>query len=773
MKISKYVAVGLLMLSAFLTCKAERPVSPDKENTGEGIVAPVPPAEHPRLYIRKNEIQDLRLKLQSESAKKILRQMEKMGEDRTPAEEAKETDRGFRYYAKMRGLTTRAQLQALNYLVYGTKSEARTAITTMLDSLKKTHFGTASDLSRASGSMLMVGAIVYDWCYDQMTSEERQGYIKEFIRISGTMESGYPPKRTESVAGHLSEWMILRDMLSAGIAVYNEYPDMYNYVITMLTEDYKPVRDFIYSGGNYHQGTSYVNVRFGNDMFAQWILHKMGAGDFFNASQQYVMYDFIYRRRPDGLVLPAGDTNHNRNSMDYYSLPCFLAASYYKDPYLQYEFERKMSLDGNCIIFRLLWQDFSLKGTPPDDLPLSRFSGTPFGWMIARTGWGDESVIAEMKINENFVGNHQHLDGGSFQLYYRGPLAIDTGLYQGTDGGYNCSNNKNYTKRTIAHNSLLIYDPSEVFESYNYGGSDQTQTAANDGGQRMPGAGWKTCNSFKDLLGEEYTVGKTLAHGFGPDLKAPEYTYLKGDITKAYSSKVKDVRRSFVFLNMKESDVPGVLMVFDHVVSSDPSFKKYWLLHSIEEPQIDGNSFTVRRTLDGDNGMLKCDMLFPEAGIEKIGGKGKEFMVFGKNYESYPTKSRPDPTKEYGQWRIQESPLQARSEDIFLNVMQVSDNSGDALKNVTKIDAPQLVGALIGDRAVLFSRNGSPLDGIVEFSVPSGVGRKMKVLVTDLKPGIWRVTVDGKPVKSSVKVSEQDGALYLTAAPGKYILNSK
>ena len=272
MKISKYVAVGLLMLSAFLTCKAERPVSPDKENTGEGIVAPVPPAEHPRLYIRKNEIQDLRLKLQSESAKKILRQMEKMGEDRTPAEEAKETDRGFRYYAKMRGLTTRAQLQALNYLVYGTKSEARTAITTMLDSLKKTHFGTASDLSRASGSMLMVGAIVYDWCYDQMTSEERQGYIKEFIRISGTMESGYPPKRTESVAGHLSEWMILRDMLSAGIAVYNEYPDMYNYVITMLTEDYKPVRDFIYSGGNYHQGTSYVNVRFGNDMFAQWIL---------------------------------------------------------------------------------------------------------------------------------------------------------------------------------------------------------------------------------------------------------------------------------------------------------------------------------------------------------------------------------------------------------------------------------------------------------------------------------------------------------------------
>ena len=43
--------------------------------------------------------------------------------------------------------------------------------------------------------------------------------------------------------------------------------------------------------------------------------------------------------------------------------------------------------------------------------------------MVARTGWGDDAVIAEMKINEyNFV-NHQHLDAGAFQIYYRGALA--------------------------------------------------------------------------------------------------------------------------------------------------------------------------------------------------------------------------------------------------------------------------------------------------------------------------------------------------------------
>ena len=41
-----------------------------------------------------------------------------------------------------------------------------------------------------------------------------------------------------------------------------------NYVIKMMFKDYLPVRNYIYSGHNYHQGTSYVNVRFSNDLFS-------------------------------------------------------------------------------------------------------------------------------------------------------------------------------------------------------------------------------------------------------------------------------------------------------------------------------------------------------------------------------------------------------------------------------------------------------------------------------------------------------------------------
>ena len=500
----------------------------------DGVTVPLPPKEHPRVFVRSEEIPALKIRMERKEGKSILQKLQKASVPRTPEEEAAETDRGFRYYAKMRGLTSKVQLQALDYLVNLDASVAREAITSMLDTLKKTNFGTKNDLSRASGSMLLVGGMVYDWCYDQFTPEERQAYVDEFVRICHTMECHYPPKRTEPIAGHSSEWMILRDMLSCGIAIYDEYPDMYHHVITMMYEDYIPVRNYTYKGHNYHQGSSYFNVRFTNDLNSLWILDKMGAGAIYDPAQQYVLYDMIYRRRPDGQVMPAGDCNPApRKRPQSFSQPAMLAASYYQDPYIAYEYERKPDTEPHMLMLELLWRDFDLKGKEPSDLPLTRFSGTPYGWMIARTGWGKNSVVAEMKVNEQFYGNHQHMDGGAFQIYYRGPLAIDSGSYQGSAGGYNSPHNKNYFKRTIAHNSLLVYDPSEKFACWNYGGGDKTEFATNDGGQRMPGDRWDTCRSFENLLSEDYTVGKTLAHGYGPDAYAPEYSYLKGDITKA------------------------------------------------------------------------------------------------------------------------------------------------------------------------------------------------------------------------------------------------
>lgn len=735
----------------------------------DDVTVPIPPQVHPRLYVRSADIPELKKRMDNPQVKKSIATLRKLGVDRTAEEEAKVKDRGFRYYFEMRGATSRVQTQALDYLVYGDKKQARNAITAMLDTLQNVNFGTKQDLSRASGVMLMCGAIVYDWCYDQMKDAEKKAYIESFVRIAKTMECGYPPRNNEPIAGHSSEWMVLRDMLSAGIAIYDEYPDMYNHVIKMMFKDYLPARNFIYAGHNYHQGTSYVNVRFSNDLFSLWILDRMGAGAIYDSSQQFVPYDFLYRRRPDGQVMPAGDTNPIRRNMPSYALPAMLASSYYKDGYLAYEYERKPKLEAHCLIFDILWRDLDLKAKAPDDLPLTRYSGTPFGWMIARTAWDQNSVIAEMKINEHFVGNHQHLDGGSFQLYYKGPLAIDAGAYQGSSGGYNSPHNKNFFKRTIAHNSLLVYNPDEKFACWNYGGAGKTEFADNDGGQRMPGDRWETCRSFKDLLSKDYTTGKVLGHGFGPDINIPDYSYLKGDITQAYTEKVKEAKRSFVFLNLHSAEVPAALIVFDKVVSSDPQFKKFWLLHSIEEPAIENNRFTIRRTKNGDTGMLQNHVLLPEisdAQIEKVGGKGKEFWVFGTNYPNEASPNRPDDANEKGAWRVEVSPKAAATENYFLNVMQVADNSCKRMNEVKRIDADKVVGVQIADRIVTFSKDSRPLSN--RFDVKTTGDKTMKYVITDLIPGTWQIKKDGKVYIPAMEVCSDSGILSFEGTAGHY-----
>ena len=389
--------------------------------------------------------------------------------------------------------------------------------------------------------------------------------------------------------------------------------------------------------------------------------------------------------------------------------------------------------------------------------------------MIARTAWDKNSVIAEMKINEQFVGNHQHMDGGSFQLYYRGPLAIDAGAYQGSSGGYNSPHNKNFFKRTIAHNSLLVYNPDEKFACWNYGGGGKTEFAANDGGQRMPGDRWETCRSFKQLLSKEYTTGKVLGHGFGPDAYKPDYSYLKGDITQAYTEKVKEAKRSFVFLNLHAAKIPGALIVFDKVVSSDPQFKKFWLLHSIEEPVIEGNRFTVRRTKNGDTGMLQNHVLLPETGnaqIEKVGGKGKEFWVFGTNYPNDALPNRPDDANERGAWRVEVSPAAPATENYFLNVMQVADNTCKQMNNVKRIDAERVVGVQIADRVVTFSKDSRPLSGKVDMKVDGNA--TMKFVITDLIPGTWQIKKNGKVYIPAMEVRSDDGILSFEGTAGHY-----
>jgi len=734
-----------------------------------GTLMPIPPHAHPRLYLRSNNIPKLKERMSDPALKEVWDDLIEMQKDWDPKDIPEE--KGWRFYVQQKGLTVRAEMNAMQYLVTKDKLLGRNAITSILDTLNNSSWPEVHDIARAAGRMMVSGAIVYDWCYDLLDEKEKEQFIDAFVRLAKMLECDYPPLKQGSITGHSSEWMIMRDMLSAGIAIYDEFPEMYNLAAGRFFKELLPARNWFYPSHAYHQGSSYDNVRLSSDLFPLWIFDRMGAGNVYNPSQQFVLYNFIYKRRPDGQVLPGGDVNYSRKKSKALGLPAMLAASYYKDEYINYEFHKKTSIDSRSKIFDFLWRDTKLGTRKPDDLPLTKYFGFPHGWMIARTGWGRESVIAEMKINVyNFV-NHQHQDAGTFQIYYKGPLTIDSGTYQGSSGGnmgYNSPHNKNYFKRTIAHNSLLVYDPDEEFKAMGYGGKNKTPFVDNDGGQRLPGNEWQSPGTLKELLNGDFKTGKILAHGVGPDYLFPEYTYLKGDITEAYSDKVDEVKRTFTFLNFKDDKIPAALIVFDKVVSSNPNFKKYWLLHSMEEPKVNGNEIIIARTKNGDSGKLINTSFLPKpenSEITTIGGKGKEFWVFGKNYENEP---RPGDDKEgeRGAWRIQISPKEKTKEDYFLNVMQVMDNNSNKKFEIDFIEDEDVIGVQISDRVVTFSKNARTLNKPFSFTV-KGKG-KFKIIVTDLLPGNWQVIKDGKLLIPAIPVRSDDGVLYFEGAGGIY-----
>lgn len=749
------------------------------------VPAILPPVgEHPRLFARMGDLDDIRHRFESDVA------------EIKPYRDALLSFRNAQPVVALSPLPpfvaggpdttnhqidvlTKIKAKALSYLLYekdGPPAQAlrgQEALRMMVDYLGAVKFSSGYNFAGEKGEVILTSAMVYDWCYSLMSVQQRSYFVQRFTELAATMEIGFPPSRQGVVVGHGSEMQVLRDQLAAGIAFYDEAPLIYNAAAGRFFADYIAPRNYAYAAHAHHQGASYGPVRYMADMFASWIFKRMGSGPVFDDTQQMTPYHWLYSRRPDGQWMRDGDTYHSAytKSTQYWSEPLafMLPATYYNDPLLKHEYLKQPAgyLPAKDAIWPVLFGNTEMEHeASSSSLPLTKYFPDPAGFMIARTGWTDgmnvqsSNVIATMKLGGDWFGNHEHYDAGHFQIYYKGGLAIDSGIYSGQDAvipnksiANNSPHDRNYHKRTIAHNSMLIHDPLEVFAS-----------TANDGGQRIPGAEPQSLAA----LSTGYKVASVLRHHIGPDAQTPDFSYIKGDLKAAYSAKVRAFERSFVFLNLKNTDYPAALIVFDKVSASNADYKKTWLLHSQLEPDIAGDTITIART-EADyyntyqyNGKLINRTLLPlNATFTKVGGNGNEFNVAGQNYPILPTHEFS--TEEAGAWRVEVSPSERGETDLFLNVMQVMDASStlQAL-DTTAITSELMTGVKIKDRVVLFAKNSTTIDTEASFALPSPA-TPLRVLVTDLRAGFWSVSKRGAAPASEHAVSVEGGTLYFAA----------
>jgi hypothetical protein len=735
----------------------------------EAVDIPTPPEGHPRVLLRPSDIPRVKARFDSPNMSVVREKL---------LEQANATSDGHLPDGKPRNIWSDTRRRAFEakaflHLINDDTDAGKQAVDMVLAyfrSLKTSYEEEGLFVSRSMNRAILGAAMVYDWCYDLFTPAQRQEFISAIKRVAENTEYGWPVNRPGFVSGHYGEEKH-PCMLAAGIAVYDEDPSIYTAMADHFYNGFAQTRNFFYPGHKHHQGSAYGIGRFGSEVPASLLIVRMGFENPCIPDQSKVPYFCMYNRTPDGLLMVEGDDYARASGPNWYSPSELLhtVAGMYQEPYVQDEALRYGRIIGDAAL-RMLIQDETLEAKPVSELPLTKYFGSPFGEMIARTGWDIQggkdagTAVARMKIKEYMFGNHDHLDAGHFSFYYKGSLAIDSGVYQGTVGGYGSDHFKNYYQRSVAHNTLLIMDPNEPKTLW-WG----RELESSDGGQFWPDDRRSEFRNLEHLLSRGKRA-KILAHEFGPDPVVPDYSYLKGDIAESYRTpefrpgKVSEVKRSFVFLNLRNSEHPAALIVYDRVTSIDANSKKSWLLHSINEPEVSESITTIRRTEDGYNGKLVNHTLLPQnAEIVKIGGPGYESWVDGKNYPNPPKKGYYEP----GAWRIELSPRGSSKTDHFLNVMHVMDAVGgpEPLTPV-KIETDQLVGTRIADRVVLFSKSGTRLQEGITFTV-SDSQDELKYLVTDLRSGEWQVTGSSS---LSLKATEDGGAVYFSGQPGTYTL---
>ncbi len=728
---------------------------------------------HPRLLVSKGEPETIRARMNSSDYAPIKSAFE--------SQLAYETDGKSGDGAPDEKIRQKIEALALKYLTEPSISEAlgRQAI-----KLSRIYLSSISSVKGYAQNLycyeaVFAASMVYDWCYNQLTPGDKTELIAQMKRVcclgEYCLKKGTPK---QYLSGHYSE-LGASIFLAMGIAIYDEDKEYFNFELAEQTNQFAPSRNPMYEAGTHHQGSQYIAVRYFNEILQAYLLEKLGLNPYSNKISAPA-YRGLYQTVPqtkdmDGMS--EGDC-HNGLGMGYFPYPN-LAAQLSKDPFLQTYSKMYLDKSVKYSARTFIYHDPSIPAKPIEDLKLSRFFPSPSGIMIARTKWDTEkhdyssdAMVVMMNMREYSTKNHQHLDNGHFSIYYKGHLALDAGIYQGSDpeNEWGKLNYVNYYTRTIAHNSVLILDPNEPypFEGWN------KRAQSRDGGQfSFSNQAWNTSQ-------EMFAAGKSaqvLANDIA-DGTEPEYSYLKGDMTRAYNCpvnvdnyppKADTVRRSFVFLNLKSNKIPGVLIVMDKIVSTNSSFRKSWLLHSQNEPVIKKGSIEFENTANGRNGKLHNDVLLPgidNQTISKIGGPGKEYWVDGKNWGTVTQ-------EDAGRWRIELSPKKASKSDNFLNVIQVMDAipHQEPMKVIKSVSTKgNYMAVSIGDRIVAQQLSLDKNTGLVEFTL--GEERKnYKVLVTDLKAGKWVITTTSG--KTEATVSDPAGTAYFKCKGGKIRLNLK
>ena len=660
------------------------------------------------------------------------------------------------------------EAKAMNYLLTGEEKygyEAIYALFNFIDTMNIPYI--ASDGCREHGYAMFIAAEVYDWCYDLFTGEQRLALIAavetrlcagqvgdpsltEIADYKLKMEIGFPPVRQSGINGHGAEAQLMRDYLAFAIAIYDENPSWWELCAGRLQDDYIPFRADYLKTGLYPQGTSnYMAHRFYADMYSAWLFTcATGTNPYTNIEE--VITSVFAMELPDGNSIFACGDGPTVGNINRYRHVALISASVTRNP-LHWACAKAAgafteSQVGHTCITAASFLIFVSGGSPTvadryEYLPVQLYNGYHLGMLTSRARWYDPSAPAmQMKIGVKSTFGHDHGDGGTFQIYYKAPLAHGAGLYD-----YSSHFQTHfYHSCTIAHNGLIFFDPtrskpeSDVLAEKWYSGSQRHRRAIGD---------WFTADQCitGEVTGVEY--------GYKDEAKKESaYAYLAGNIAAAYSGEVSYASRQMLNVYTDDTDFPMVFFVRDDFTVTSPEIEKKFLFHIVtpDAPVMTDNTVTV----ENGGGRLVLTSLTDDALLEGIGGKGHQHWIAGQECLSYSGRF----DTHWG--RVEISLPVGPLDGGFMHVLYVTDAGSDKKPPVpVRINGENVIGARFGSYAALFAADRDFRTESFSFSMEEAGC----VYLCGISAGEWQISANGEPV--TVCTATDEGRMIVWKCP--------
>jgi hypothetical protein len=546
----------------------------------------------------------------------------------------------------------------------------------------------------------------YDWIYNDLSPDQRRAIIEPLLRHIEKVQPGQGKKRIYRLNGsnHTTGFYGVRNLVwFAGLAAYNDGFDDQT-ALQFLKQGYDHnINMFEYrkkcAGDDGGLASATVGYAMGAYPWAQFnFLHTWQSATGEQIASQWphlayypvwINWNWIPHNAPR--EYGTGDTYHYTNELPLHYMYTHMSqvmhfyGNSYPDCAAQAAYIRENLPDSvkrysrSFSFYPFLLTNLEDAPVPknPTDADLHARHFETLGQIFMRSGTGKNDTYSLFTIGSRVPSHKQH-DENNFVIYKKGYLALDSGT-RGRETGYQL---RHYYSQTVAHNCILVHMPGEPFPGY--------------WGMVYPGEEGKiSCGGTYRTTGGECVAFETNQH----------YTYVAGDVTPCYrEEKCAQVLRQYLFI------MPDYFVICDRVQSVKPEYKKDWLLHTQNEPTIEGQMFFA----DEGEGRLFCKTLYPQnANLHKIGGPGKEFYTCGRNWDVAPeVKERWSEKALWGHWRMEVSPNTSKKDDIFLHLIQVGDQTQTSMVESILVENDDSVGvqfeATNKTITATFSKQGTP-----------------------------------------------------------------